>query len=413
MEEEIKSLEENETWTLDVPPKNKNVVSCKWVYITKINADGSLDKRKARLVARGFSQKEGVDFFETFSPVGRYETVRTVLAISLYLDLEMMQFDVKTAFLYGPLEDDIWMDQPEGFDDESGKMCHLKKGLYGLKQSPRAWNTRFHDSVSLLGLKRSEEDHCLYYSNDDTRGTILLTLYVDDGVLCTSRKETMDDILDNLSKEFKITSNQPRTYVGMEITGDRKKKTISLSQKGYISKILQRFGMQDCKSVICPAEPSLKLSKNMKGEEDMSRVPYREAVGVLNYLSVISRPDITYAVSQVSRFCDNPGFTHWSSVKRIMRYLKGTMNYEAVNGLSEEFRGLELVGFCDSDWAGEIDSRGSTGGFIFKLNGGPVSWSSRLQKTSALSSTEAEYMAMTEAMKEVLWFRPLVNWKKT
>ena len=122
----------------------------------------------------------------------------------------------------------------------------------------------------------------------------------------------------------------------------------------------------------------------------MSRVPYREAVGALNYLSVISRPDITYAVSQVSRFCDNPGFTHWSSVKRIMRYLKGTMNYEAVNGLSEEFRGLELVGFCDSDWAGEIDSRGSTGGFIFKLNGGPVSWSSRLQKTSALSSTETD-----------------------
>ena len=136
MEEEIKSLEENETWTLDVPPKNKNVVSCKWVYITKINADGSLDKRKARLVARGFSQKERVDFFETFSPVVRYETVRTVLAISSYLDLEIMQFDVKTAFLYGPLEEDIWMDQPEGFDDESGKMCHLKKGLYGLKQSP-------------------------------------------------------------------------------------------------------------------------------------------------------------------------------------------------------------------------------------------------------------------------------------
>ena len=154
-----------DTWILKDLPKGKNIVSCKWILKTKINPDGSLSRRKARLVARGFIQKEGVDYHENFAPVVRYETVRTVLAMCAHYDLEMTQFDVKTAFLYGELEEEIYMRQPEFHDDGSGRVCRLKKGLYGLKQAPQRWNHRFHDYLTSLGLKKSEEDHCLYVCN--------------------------------------------------------------------------------------------------------------------------------------------------------------------------------------------------------------------------------------------------------
>jgi hypothetical protein len=260
-------------------------------------------------------------------------------------------------------------------------------------------------------MKRSEEDHCLYFCNTKEMGIVILCLYVDDGLLCCSSKKTMMELIDKLSKEFKITHGVPNCYVGMEISRNRKEKTITVCQKGYTSRMLSRFGMKDAKPVNCPADPSLKLSKDMDEEwtqgEQMERVPYREAVGALNYLAVISRPDIAFAVSRVARFSENPSPSHWSAVKRIMRYLKGTISYALVFG--KEPGGMTMTGYCDSDWAGDIESRCSTSGFIFTLNGGPVSWSSKLQKTCALSSTEAEYMAMTEALKEVLWFRPLLT----
>jgi hypothetical protein len=408
MNEEIKSLQENETWTLTELPYGKNLVSNKWVFKTKLNPDGSISKRKARLVARGFSQKEGIDFYETFAPVVRYETVRLILSLAAQEKLFMKQFDVKTAFLYGPLEEEIYMTQPEGFEDGSNRVCRLKKGLYGLKQSPRAWNNRFNDFVEQLGLKRSAEDQCLYHSNSKETGRVMMTLYVDDGLLCASESKIMDELLQKLGREFKITIEDPHCYVGMEITQSQDRAEIRVTQQGYVKKMLSRIGMNEAKTVTSPTDPNAKLTESTESDlqEKMTRIPYREAVGALNYLSVTSRPDITYAVAQVAKYCANPNNSHWHAVKRIMRYLRGTegrhITYKTTNDKT-------VTGYSDSDWAGDLDTRCSTSGYIFILNNGPISWSSKQHRTAALSSTEAEYIAMTEAMKEALWIRPLLK----
>jgi hypothetical protein len=225
----------------------------------------------------------------------------------------------------------------------------------------------------------------------------------------------MQKFMKSLSSTFQIKYHEPSCCVGMEITRDRSERTITISQEGFIRRMLERYGMMDCKPVKSPGDPVLKLSKVMdldsgttqKDLEDkMSRIPYRAAVGSLNYLSCISRPDISFSVSQVAKFCNYPTPSHWTAVKRIFRYLRGTLSFR----LKYTSGSTGLTGFCDADWASNHhESTRSTSGFIFTLNGGPVSWSSTSQKLTAQSSTEAECIAAVEAMKEVLWLRPLLE----
>ena len=231
MDSEMKSLLDNQTWELVDLPEGRDTVSCRWIFKSKLNPDGSLERRKARLVARGFSQKPGIDYQETFASVVRYETIRVVLSLAAHHDMEMSQFDVKTAFLNGPLQETVFMEQPDGFDDKSGKVCLLRKSLYGLKQAPRNWNQTFDQFVVAEGFVSSKADPGLYFKQGDGE-FMMLTLYVDDGLICSSSRKCLDEFLENLKSRFEVTVNEPSCYVGMQISRDREERRMSISQSG-------------------------------------------------------------------------------------------------------------------------------------------------------------------------------------
>jgi hypothetical protein len=412
MESEMKSLSENKTWTLVTLPVGKNIVKSKWVFKRKLKPDGSLDKYKARLVAKGYSQRKGIDFCETFAPVARYDSIRTVLSIAASCNMRLMQFDVKTAFLYGDLDEEIFMQQPTGFDDGTGRVCKLHRGLYGLKQASRQWNHKFDAFLQRHGLVKTAADPCVYTGSVNGVRTILC-LYVDDGLLCSSSEGVMKKLVKDLQSEFQITTSPASCFVGLEI--EQSKDSITIHQRGYLDKILDRFGMKDCKSVSTPAEPGNRRIEICRSsdltDQKMADVPYRQAVGSLLFAAIVSRPDIAFAVSHAARFVENPGPEHWGAVKRIFRYLRGTINKSIVYRRGNN----KLVGYADADWAQDCQDRKSTTGFVFCMNGGPIVWKSRRQTSVATSTLEAEYMAMADAAKECIWLRQLLNdlnWKQ-
>lgn len=403
MENEMKSLKENNTWILVDRPKDRKLISCKWLFKIKTNADGSLDKYKARLVARGYTQEEGVDYYDTFSPVARMTTIRSILSIAANEGLTLSQFDVVTAFLNGLLDEDIYMSQPEGFSDGTNKVCKLKRSLYGLKQSPRCWNKCIVDYLKTIEFKQCVTDPCLFIRN--RRGNkIILALYVDDGLIASTNQKDAVELMAELKQKFKITTKPASHFLGLEIYKDND-GSISVSQKHYAQKILERFGMSDCKPVSTPiikeeAQPDTKKDNDHK-------FPYREAVGALAYLMTGTRPDISYAISVVSRSLTNPSSQDIHKVKRILRYIKGTLDCTIVYKKGYKHGILEC--FSDSDHGGDKTTGRSTSGIICMYAGGVISWASRKQSSVAISSTEAELVAASEAAREIVWLKRLFN----
>lgn len=405
---ELSSHQENETWTLVKREARMNTVDSKWVFRIKNEDDGNR-RFKARLCARGFLQKKGVDFFETFSPVVRYDSLRVLLAIVASRDLELAQFDVQTAFLYGGLEEEIFMEPPEGLVIEKGSpkntVCRLNKSLYGLKQSPRCWNREFSLFLRKYKFQEISADKCIFTGRigDDT---VYLALFVDDGLVAAKNNEAIDAVLGHLKEAFKITVGDASSFVGMQIERDRRRKTIFIHQSMYARKILERFGMIDAKSMSVPCDPSSTLQPQSE-EEDIESVPYREAVGSLMFLSIVSRPDISYAVNLVSKFLNRHGKEHWRAVKRIISYVAGTVKY----GIEYRSGGRSpiLEGYSDADFAGDVETRRSTTGYMFELAGGPVTWASQRQKLVTLSTTEAEYVAASITSREAVWLRRLLS----
>ncbi|KAJ4706252.1 Retrovirus-related Pol polyprotein from transposon TNT 1-94 [Melia azedarach] len=369
---------------------------------------------KARVVARGFTQREGVDYNEIFLPVVRHTSIRVLLAIVAHQDLELEQLDVKTAFLHGELEEEIYMTQLDGFQvpGKEDYVYKLKKSLYGLKQSPRQWYKRFDSYMIEIGYTRSPYDCCVYYSKATNGSLIYLVLYVDDMLIAAENKSDVQKLKDLLSVEFEMKDlGAARKILGMEIYRDRSKKKLFLSQKGYIQKILSRCGMSTAKPIDTPSGANAHLSvafapKSVEEKEYMSRVPYTSAVGSLMYAMVCTRPDLAQSVSVVSRFMGEPSKEHWQAVKRIFRYLKGTFDVGLIYGGDTQ---CLVTGFSDSDYAGDVDSRRSMTGYVFTLGSSVVSWKATLQPTVTLSTTEAEYMALTEAAKEGIWLKGLVS----
>ena len=412
MNEEMESLHKNGTWTLVQPPKGKKIVGCKWVFKKKEVASGVEDARyKARLVAKGFSQVQGVDFNDVFSPVVKHSSIRVLLALVTMYDLELEQLDVKTAFLHGELDEKIYMKQPEGFEVEGkeDQVCLLKKSLYGLKQSPRQWYKRFDSFMLGHGFSRSKYDSCVYFRKLNDGSFTYLLLYVDDMLIAAKNLAEIHQLKALLSGEFEMKDlGAAKKILGMEIRRDRGVGKLFLTQENYLKKVLERFGMHDAKSVSTPLASHFRLSAaqspTSKEEENyMARVPYSRAVGSIMYAMVCTRPDISQAVSVVSRYMANPGKEHWQAVKWILRYLKGTLNTCLEFGRNDN----TLVGFVDSDYAGDLDKRRSLTGYVFCIGGCAISWKATLQHVVALSTTEAEYMAVTEAIKETLWLRGL------
>nr|AAT44282.1 putative polyprotein [Oryza sativa Japonica Group] len=411
MHDEMESLEKNHTWELVKLPKEKKPIRCKWIFKRKEGMSPSDEARyKARLVAKGYSQIPGIDFNDVFSPVVKHSSIRTLLGIVAMHDYELEQMNVKTAFLHGELEEDIYMEQPEGFvvPGKENLVCRLKKSLYGLKQSPRQWYKRFDSFMLSQKFRISNYDSCVYLKVVDG-SVIYLLLYVDDMLIAAKDKSEIEKLKAQLSSEFEMKDlGAAKKILGMEITRERHSGKLYLSQKGYIEKVLRRFNMHDAKPVSTPLAAHFRLSSDLCPLSDydieyMSRVPYSSAVGSLMYAMVCCRPDLSHALSVVNRYMANPGKEHWKAVQWIFRYLRGTSSA----CLQFERSRDGLVGYVDSDFAGDLDRRRSITGYVFTIGGCAVSWKASLQATVALSTTEAEYMAIFEACKEAIWLRGL------
>jgi hypothetical protein len=410
MKEEIASLGKNQTWTLTDLPEGRKAIRNKWVFKTKRGPDGSVQRYKARLVVKGCSQKPGIDYEEVYSPVVRYSTIRYLMALAVKFDLDVDQMDVVTAFLQGELGDEeLYMVQPEGFEEANGKVCQLKKALYGLKQSSRVWNGKLDAVLREFGLQRSQVDTCLYWMMEGDK-MLFVTIYVDDLLIFTNNRALKKKLKKFLMKKFDMKDlGEAAHCLGIRIERDRPEGRLSLDQQAYIEEIVQRFGMADATPVATPADPSLRLDKSMAPKTDeqsreMTRVPYKEAVGCLSFVAQTTRPDIAYAVNAVSQFSANPGRQHWEATKRIIRYLKGTAS-KRLQYTKDESTGLE--GYCDADWGGDPENRRSTKGYLFTMQGAAISWCVKKQPTVALSSCEAEFMSLSQAIQEAMWWRNL------
>ena len=414
--EEMDSIERAGTWTLVPLPEGRTAIGSKWVLKTKLKADNSIDRYKARLVAKGYSQLEGIDFNETFSPVAKFASIRALLALAAYHDLEIHQMDVKSAFLNGDLEEEIYMQQPPGFISKGQEhlVCKLNKSLYGLKQAGRAWYAKIDATLVEQGFKRSEADHCIYFKQmivDDKPVIFYISVYVDDFLLFSNSVSKMNELKKTLARLYEMKDLGEAEYIlGIQIERDRPHRRISICQTGYIQTLLEKFNMTGCKTAYTPLEPGTKLSKadapsNPIEKEAMKAIPYQSAVGAIMYCMLGTRPDIAFAITALSQFCSNYGRTHWEAVKRVLRYLSTTQHYKLTYGGTQSRNGPLFFGYCDADWGNDPDDRRSFTGYSFLINGGAVSWQSKKQPTTALSSVEAEYMSATQAVKEATWWR--------
>ncbi|KAL3834104.1 hypothetical protein ACJIZ3_008840 [Penstemon smallii] len=397
MQEEIEALHKNKTWDLVPLPQGRKSIGNKWVYKIKRDCNDQVEWYRARLVVKGFVQKE----------------VRVVLAMCATFDLYLKQLDVKTAFLHGDLEEEIYMLQPEGFEEKEKEnlVCRLNKSLYGLKQAPRCWYKRFDSFIMSLGYNRLSSDPCAYYKRFGDGDFVILLLYVDDMLVAGPNKDRIKELKAQLAREFEMKDLGPANKIlGMQIYRDRNNRKIWLARQNYLKKILRRFNMQDCKPISTPLPINFKLSSSMSPSNEaermeMSRVPYASVVGSLMFAMVCTRPDIAQAVGAVSRYMANPGKEHWSAMKRILRYIKGTSNAALCYGGSD----FTVRGYVDSDFAGDLDKSKSTTGYVFTLAGAAISWVSKLQSVVATSTTEAEYVAPTQASKEAIWLQMLLK----
>ena len=321
--EEVRALEKNGTWEMSDLPNGKNTVGCKWIFTVKHKADGSVERFKARLVAKGFTQSYGIDYEETFAPVAKLNTIRVLLSLAANLDWPLHQLDVKNAFLNGDLEEEVYMEVPPGLDtySKNNKVCRLRKSLYGLKQSPRAWFERFTKAVKRYEYLQCQTDHTLFVKHSPAGKITILIVYVDDIILTGNCDEEIQKLKSFLAKEFEIKDlGNLKYFLGMEV--GRSKRGIVVSQRKYILDLLRETGMLECKPAETPMDHTIKLG-TLTGSAPVDKGRFQRLVGKLIYLSH-TRPDICFPVSTVSQFMNNPTEEHMSAVYRILRYLKMT-----------------------------------------------------------------------------------------
>ena len=407
MKEEISSLKENNTYTLTTLPKGKTAVGGRWVFAVKNNADES-ETYKARYVAKGYSQVAGIDYKETFSPTANMTSIRTLMQMAAQYDLKLHQMDVKTAYLNAPIDCEVYIEQPEGFEvkSETGEKLvgKLNKSLYGLKQSGRNWNRVLHDHLSENGFTQNPADNCVYYK-ETANDRIILIIWVDDLLIAARDSDSLNDVKKMLTARFKMKDlGELKHFLGIDF--NQSEGEVRMNQKRYISKILEKFGMSECKSRSTPCEQKL----NLDGDEELSDSRrYREVIGSLIYVMTCTRPDLSWIVSKLSQYLSQPKQQHMMAAKHVMRYLKCTINKELCYKKSKE--ALKLVAYSDADWAADLRDRRSTTGYCVGLTekGPVVSWKSKKQPTVALSTCEAEYMALAATTQECLYLIQLLN----
>lgn len=403
MQKEYDSIMRNDTWILVPRPKDAKVVKSRWVLrIKDIN-----NLYKARFCAKGFTQRWGEDYDETYAPVAKYTSIRTLFALLAgRKNTKVHQMDVNTAFLNSDLDEVVYVEQPEGFvvPGKEDFVCLLRKALYGLKQSPRAWFQLIATVLVDFDFQQSESDPCIFVHKNANGECTYIALYVDDLIIAGDNEEDIVTIKQRLSERFDMKDlGIARRFLGMEIEYG-KDGSIKIHQNRYIQQLLERHGMGDCNPAITPMDTSVKLSSITSEEAPADAREYASIVGGLMFAACVTRPDIMCSVSQLSQFLNNPSSKHMQAAKRVLRYLQGTPTL----GITYRPPPLRLQGYSDADWAGDIDTRRSTTGYVVMLNNGAIAWKSRRQPTVALSTMESEYMALTEATKELKWIRTLL-----
>jgi hypothetical protein len=474
---EYETLLKRNTWTYVRRDKEvqKNIIDCKWVFKTKRDNTGKIEKRKARLVAKGFKQLEGIDYEETFAPVMKYKSFRLILHLMNEWGYNSNQLDQASAFVNAEMNETIYMKQPDltGITaythDPAEYVVKLNYSLYGTKQAARNWNKAYDSLLKRLGFTQCKSDPCVYIKKSQTNKPIIYGIFVDDAISIYHPDDLKE--WENLKSEIKATyqttdKGEVKWMLGMEITRDRARGIVKISQAQYVKELLTRFVDENASPMDCPEDVNEKLTKNdcPKNEnETIDETAYRNKVGALNYL-VSTRFDIAHAVNEASRFMNNPGAKHAKAVDRILLYLKGkpdvpliykstdnpkayhltiNYNYELVPCLQKKIKlltatldlemdkrqinELEIAendvelcsvmqsvqhtinGYSDSNWAGDLDDRRSTTGVLIKVGNSIIAWRAKKQATVALSSTEAEYMAATETLKEMIWIKSMLT----
>lgn len=403
MTDEYNALIKKSTWVLVPRPPNTNIVRSMWLFKHKFLADGTLSRYKARLVANGHCQQVGIDCDETFSPVVKPATIRTVLSLAVSRQWPIHQLDVKNAFLNGTLSETVYMHQPPGFSDPQhpNHVCLLKKSLYGLKQAPRVWFQRFAGYATKIGFQQSQCDSSLFIFHRGSEIAYLL-LYVDDIVLTASSANLLNHIITSFHSEFDMTDLGPLNYF-LGISVIRNNNGIFLSQQKYASEILDRAHMLNCNPAKTPVDTDSKIGPH--GTPVTDPTFFRSMAGALQYLT-FTRPDITYAVQQVCLYMHDPREPHLNALKRILRYIRGTMDHGLQLYASAT---TSLTAYTDADWAGCPATRRSTSGYCVFLGENLLSWSSKRQHTVSRSSTEAEYRGVANVVAETSWLRNLLR----
>jgi hypothetical protein len=413
MKNEIRALKNRGCWRVVPTPTGIRLIKSKYVYKLKKDWKGKVVKRKSRLVVQGFLQREGVDFNETYAPVAKAVTFRLMLALTKSMNLHLHQLDVDSAFPYADLEEDVYMTPPPGMDISEGYCLKLLKSLYGLKQAPRNWNKNIVEQIKSLGFKQCVLDNCLFvkYINQEI---YLISLYVDDILVAGSNLKEVERIKRQFTERYEMKDlGELNFYLGMKIT--RTDKFIKLDQSGYIREILEKYDYllrgYEGRTYNTPMERELKLRKlerlsmSAKQKAYVAEFPYQNIVGALLYLALNTRPDISYAVGVLARFNTYPNYRACKALVRLLIYLRTTPSV----GIQFKNDDLNLFAYSDADWAGDLDTRRSTTGYVVYAAGGPIAWQSKLQSTIAVSTMEAEYMSAFAAIQELIWLKGVLK----
>lgn len=407
--DQMTTLWEMKTWELVPRPTDKPVIGCKWDFRVKTLADGSIDKLKARLVAKGYNQVYGRDFLETFAPVPKFSTVRTLIVLAAQERLELHHLDVVAAFLNGTLREEVYMEQPEGFADGTDRVCKLQKTLYGLKQSGREWYLELCSFLIDYGFVQCEQEQGLFVLHG---GAIRLIVYVDDLLLVARDKDALANFKAAIKAKWAMSDLGLATqFCGIELQR-HDDGSVSLSAARYVDEILRRFNMGDCRGTALPMDTNAKFSAfpadqrpTPEEQSEMATIPYQEAIGCLMYVMTTTRPDLAFPLSILCKYMSNPSIEHWRAMKRLLRYLQFTKGH----ALRLQPGDLTLDLYSDANYAGCADTGKSTSGYISLLGGSCISWCSRKQEIVALSTTEAEYVGLSNAAKEMQWLKYIIT----
>jgi hypothetical protein len=427
IDSELKYIVERDVWTIinaNDMPKGKTLVNYKWVMKVKHDESNTVVKHKARLCAKGFTQKEGIDYKETFAPVARHTTFKLLLSLGAVEHFKYKHVDIKTAFLYGDLHEEVYMKMPPyvikymqdkhnqymDVDIKNAKdyVLRLNKALYGLKQAPREWYAKLDEHIRSMGFTRSKSDVCVYFKGDRANKMIMM-IYVDDIIIASKHDALLEETTQLIKSRFNMESDALHYYVGMQIAFNDTNNTVKVCQTNYIKRICQRVNKTSVTSMSTPMTTSNKLRKEENEQDEPMFTEYRSHVSSIMYAALLSRPDVTYPTNVCARYMGNPGQQHMNAVMRIYEYLYSTADKVIQYKQPDEPEMVNrLVCYVDTSHADSDDLR-TTCGYIIYLNGGPISWRTLLHKGHCQSPTESEYVGMFHSVCEVLSLRNMME----